>query len=53
MSVEVLFEPLQLGVIKLRNRIVMAPMTRMRAGAGAPAFKAKNRGVTLRENVRR
>jgi N-ethylmaleimide reductase len=34
MSVEVLFEPLQLGVIKLRNRIVMAPMTRMRAGAG-------------------
>ena len=34
MSVEILFEPLQLGAIKLRNRIVMAPMTRMRAGAG-------------------
>jgi 2,4-dienoyl-CoA reductase-like NADH-dependent reductase (Old Yellow Enzyme family) len=28
MSVEILFEPLQLGAIKLRNRIVMAPMTR-------------------------
>jgi len=34
MSVEILFEPLQLGALKLRNRIVMAPMTRMRAGAG-------------------
>jgi N-ethylmaleimide reductase len=34
MSVEILFEPLQLGAIKLRNRIAMAPMTRMRAGAG-------------------
>ena len=29
-----LLEPLQLGSLKLRNRIVMAPMTRSRAGAG-------------------
>jgi len=29
-----LFEPLQLGDIALANRIVMAPMTRSRAGAG-------------------
>jgi N-ethylmaleimide reductase len=28
------FEPLQLGSITLANRIVMAPLTRMRAGAG-------------------
>jgi len=28
-----LLEPLQLGSLKLRNRIVMAPMTRSRAGA--------------------
>jgi N-ethylmaleimide reductase len=30
-----LFEPLTLGNLKLRNRILMAPMTRSRAGAGA------------------
>jgi N-ethylmaleimide reductase len=29
-----LFTPLRLGNIELRNRIVMAPMTRMRAGPG-------------------
>jgi N-ethylmaleimide reductase len=29
-----LFTPLRLGNIELRNRIVMAPMTRMRAGGG-------------------
>lgn len=29
-----LFEPVSLGAIALRNRIVMAPMTRSRAGAG-------------------
>ena len=34
MSVKIFFEPLQLGAITLRNRIVMAPMTRMRAGVG-------------------
>jgi N-ethylmaleimide reductase len=34
MSVEILFEPLRLGAMILRNRIVMAPMTRMRAGVG-------------------
>jgi N-ethylmaleimide reductase len=32
MSVDVLFTPLQLGAIRLPNRIVMAPLTRMRAG---------------------
>ena len=32
-----LFTPLQLGALQLRNRIVMAPMTRSRAGAdGVP-----------------
>jgi len=33
MSTELLFTPLQLGRIELPNRIVMAPLTRMRAGA--------------------
>jgi len=33
MSKEALFRPVQLGVIQLPNRIVMAPLTRMRAGA--------------------
>jgi N-ethylmaleimide reductase len=28
------FTPLQLGAVELRNRIIMAPLTRMRAGAG-------------------
>ena len=32
MSRNILFEPLQMGDFKLRNRIVMAPMTRGRAG---------------------
>jgi len=32
MSAAILFEPLRLGALALRNRIVMAPMTRMRAG---------------------
>jgi N-ethylmaleimide reductase len=30
-----LFSPLQVGAIQLRNRIIMAPLTRMRAGAGS------------------
>ena len=30
-----LFSPLTLGVLQLRNRVVMAPMTRSRAGSGA------------------
>ena len=34
MSADILFDPLRLGAIELRNRIVMAPMTRMRAGPG-------------------
>ena len=29
-----LFEPVHLGALALSNRIVMAPMTRSRAGAG-------------------
>jgi N-ethylmaleimide reductase len=33
MSKETLFSPLRLGRIQLRNRIIMAPLTRMRAGA--------------------
>ena len=32
MAVEKLFEPLQMGDFKLKNRIVLAPMTRGRAG---------------------
>jgi N-ethylmaleimide reductase len=34
MPFESLFTPLQLGAIRLPNRIVMAPLTRMRAGEG-------------------
>ena len=33
MSKDSLFGPLQIGAIQLRNRIIMAPLTRMRAGA--------------------
>src|SRR3984957_1254180 len=33
MSIGALFTPLRLGAIQLPNRIVMAPLTRMRAGA--------------------
>src|SRR5579871_5347150 len=33
MFTETLFSPLALGAIQLPNRIVMAPLTRMRAGA--------------------
>jgi len=31
---DALFTPLQLGAIQIPNRIIMAPMTRMRAGSG-------------------
>jgi N-ethylmaleimide reductase len=34
MSTDSLFTPLQLGALQLPNRIIMAPLTRMRAGAG-------------------
>jgi len=33
-SLRALFEPVQVGALKLSNRIVMAPLTRNRAGAG-------------------
>jgi 2,4-dienoyl-CoA reductase-like NADH-dependent reductase (Old Yellow Enzyme family) len=36
MSTDVLFQPFELGTLKLRNRIVMAPMTRNRAPEGVP-----------------
>ena len=35
MSQESLFSPLQLGALQLPNRIIMAPLTRMRAGANS------------------
>jgi len=35
MSRESLFSPLQLGALQLPNRIIMAPLTRMRAGANS------------------
>jgi N-ethylmaleimide reductase len=35
MITRALFEPLQLGALQLPNRMVMAPLTRMRAAAGA------------------
>ena len=35
MSKELLFSPLQLGAIRILNRIIMAPLTRMRAGANS------------------
>jgi N-ethylmaleimide reductase len=34
MNHDVLFAPLQLGAIQMPNRIIMAPLTRMKAGAG-------------------
>jgi N-ethylmaleimide reductase len=34
MSMAALFEPIELGRLALRNRVVMAPMTRSRAAAG-------------------
>src|SRR5271155_5216718 len=34
MSIGILLTPLRLGAMQLPNRIVMAPLTRMRAGAG-------------------
>jgi N-ethylmaleimide reductase len=34
MSKETLFRPLRLGALDLPNRVIMAPLTRMRAGAG-------------------
>jgi N-ethylmaleimide reductase len=35
MNYATLFSPLQIGAIQISNRIVMAPLTRMRAGAGS------------------
>ena len=37
MSDALLFTPIQVGKARLHNRIVMAPMTRSRAGAGDAA----------------
>jgi len=37
MKLPALFEPLQLGVLNLPNRLVMAPLTRMRAAPGGMA----------------
>jgi len=37
MNTNILFRPLQLGALKLPNRLVMAPLTRMRAGAAGVA----------------
>ncbi|AXC10175.1 NADH:flavin oxidoreductase [Acidisarcina polymorpha] len=34
MNHDPLFAPLQLGTIQMPNRIIMAPLTRMRGGAG-------------------
>src|SRR6202789_3577674 len=34
MSIEILFQPLTLGALRLPSRIVMPPLTRMRAGPG-------------------
>lgn len=34
MNIDPLFEPLELGALTIPNRIVMAPLTRMRAGEG-------------------
>ena len=39
-----LFEPLQLGDLRLPNRIVMTPLTRCRAGAGR-LMKETERGL--------
>ncbi len=40
MSQPSLFEPIQIGALRLPNRMVMAPMTRCRAGAGNTVTEA-------------
>ena len=37
MNLSALFRPLQLGTLNLPNRMVMAPLTRMRAAPGGMA----------------
>ena len=43
-----LFTPLQLGQITLPNRVIMAPMTRCRAGAGNVPQEVNARFMSLR-----
>jgi len=40
-----LFTPLELGTVKLENRIVMAPMTRSRASGGDKKIPSKLNGI--------
>ena len=35
-ALDVLFQPVRLGSLELKNRIVMAPMTRVHSPAGVP-----------------
>ena len=35
-DLDVLFQPVRLGALELKNRIVMAPMTRTHSPAGVP-----------------
>lgn len=42
MSKESLFSPLQLGALQLPNRIIMALLTRMRAGASQVVSKVRD-----------
>ena len=42
MATDVLFQPLQLGAVKLQHRIVMAPLTRMRSRQPGDAPHALN-----------
>ncbi len=37
MSLDALFQPLQLGGLTLPNRVIMAPLTRARAGSSVGA----------------
>lgn len=44
-----LFSPYQMGPFRLNNRIVMAPLTRSRAGPGnVPSTMAESREIQLR-----
>ena len=45
MSDTLLFTPIQVGTSRLSNRVVMAPMTRSRAGAGDAATDDEHLGV--------
>jgi hypothetical protein len=53
MTTPTLFTPIRLGAIEAPNRILMAPLTRMRAGAGRipTALTARGRNAIFSTDV--